>query len=230
MEYTSDGSTYAVAPYRHTLHHRVVSLFSYQSSASGFTRPSSAAFWVDPFDPRQAVNMASNKPTNYDIGADSESLYGVDELTYAHCVKKSYKTKEVIGVTVLYKNRFVSFGKDGLGFLMVRDNPLLFTTTDNNRKFDISFDGSTIYYSTHANEVRSVGVDGTGDRLVFSTVGDTGEIAVDPWNANTLVYIDRSDIRHHNLSTSVSTDVLTDGDMSGNKGTIVLNSVVYTNY
>ncbi|CAM9180368.1 unnamed protein product, partial [Ectocarpus sp. 12 AP-2014] len=96
------------------------------------------------------------------------------------------------------------------------------------KRFDLSFDG-TIYFSDVNNEIWSINPDGSNAQFIFSTTGDAGEIATDPHNTDTLVYVDGEDIKHRVISTGVTTDVIV-GKMNTNKGMVVLNGVLYTNY
>lgn len=76
VEYTVDGLTYTATPYRQTLRYTVVLLFSYESAASGCSRPSHSGFWVDPYDPRELVHSAADQLVTYDVDADSQASFG----------------------------------------------------------------------------------------------------------------------------------------------------------
>lgn len=150
-------------------------------------------------------------------------------------IARNYQNKEVYIVSGNNARRILNVGVDaealttnvGLGTLVNTNDYTLFQHTSNVLNFAISFGGTTVYCATADNEIRSVGTDGLGDQLIFTTVGPVGTLAPDPWDANTLVYIDGSDLKYRNLATTVTTDVIV-GDMNGSNYLAVLDGVVHT--
>lgn len=230
VEHRSDGATYTDAPYR-TLKYSVESQFTQiykQADNPNYPRPSFAETFLDPYNPAEYVLI---KHAQLNLGTYNSDTDTYTEFTgytgYKEC-RRNYQTKELIGLS---NDQFRNFGANlanvHAGANLLADH-LVYSHSSTVNGFDISYEG-TIYFSTNDNEIWSMDADGSNPQLLFSTTGAPGSVATDPYDSDTLVYVDGDDIKYRVLSTGVTTDVIV-GNMSGNTGIFVLNGVMYTNY
>lgn len=191
--------------------------------------------FLDPFNPVEVVlrdssdffiyNMVTNTVT--DVGG------GVSNLKF---VKRNNATKEIYACSHNNGGHVVfNLGKDlenmygGMTWSQSQSaENRVFSAPSYIKGLDVSFDGTTIYYSTESNEIRSVGTDGSNDHLILATTGLPGKVSLDPLNSATLVYVDGSDFKYHNLATGVTSTVTDLGDRCAEM--TVLNGVLYATF
>lgn len=192
-----------------------------------YPRPGLAFSFLDPYNPHEYVikRHGKNIVGTYNMETDTYTELHTYH-TYPSDIRRNYQTKEMIS---LDSNRFTDLGVNLEHAYGTGDGrTTLYTHSENMRKFEISYHGK-IYFSTNSNQIWSLEADGSNPQMLFSTTGAAGTLATDPLDADTLVYVDGSDIKYRVLSTGVTTDVIV-GNMDGNRAMVVLNGVLYTNY
>ena len=226
VEYSSDDATYTNAQYRtleYVVQGQFTTLFTLADTPT-YPRPTHAEIFVDPYNPAEYVLTRHGQLSlgTYNIDTGTLTEYSAYQ-GYKEC-RRIYQTQEVIG---LGGNQFRNLGANLSKVIAGEFTPTLYVHSATINGFDISY-GGTVYFSA-GTEIWSLDSDFGNAQLLFSTTGTAGSVATDPYNPDTLVYVDGTDIKYRVLSTGVTTDLIV-GNMETNTGIFVLNGVMYTNY
>ncbi|AAK14465.1 unnamed protein product [Ectocarpus sp. 4 AP-2014] len=178
-----------------------------------------AMCFLDMFNPVEVLlkDLTSHQLSIYNMVTNTVTDIG-DPLPGLLFVKKNYVTNEFYSCSHMGNGLHVfNLGKDlaniygGMTFTQSQSEEYrVFSSSSYIKGLDVSLDGTTIYYSNASNEIRSVGTDGSNDQLILETTGVPGKVSLDPLNSATLVYVDGSDIKYHNLASGVTKDVADD--------------------
>lgn len=170
--------------------------------------------FLDPFNPTEIVICDTHYFKIYNTVTNTVTdLHVEGGIPNVNFVRRNNATKEFYCCSHNWGHIVFRLGKNLERFDLetpgwVSEENQVFTAPSYIRGMDVSFDGTTIYYGTEDNEIRSVGTDGSNDRLILETTENPGMVATDPCNSATLVYVDGTDIKYHDLVSGVTTDVL----------------------
>ena len=224
IRYTTDGVTYADAPYSYATG-AVSKAFSQVVSSSNYKVPGEGtATWLDPYNPSDMIMSYSNHIYIYNFATDTRSQYSRFGLTM---FRRLFATKEIIGLS---DNKLFNLGQNAKNVKQATIPPEFYTHPQTIRYFHCSYDGLIYFTVSSSNEVWSVNSDGTGAQLLFTLNSTASSLATDSKNPSTLVYADGNDLMYRNLSTGVSRVVFAGAKMGNNNGIVVLDDVIYTVY
>lgn len=227
VQSSTDDVTYTDALYR-TLPSAIVKDFFIYGITQPFGRSNegSGTIWLDPYNPVEMILGVNSTIHLYD--PISKVLTQVATYLVSHYAR-NYQNKEIIGahgVTIANLGAGLAnvYANDNASFFA---NHTIYLHSTNIKGLDVSFDGTTIYFSAGTNEIWSVSIDGTNPQLLFSTTGESRSLSLDPHDPDTLVYVDGSDLMYRNLSTGITTTVLA-GGFALNNGIDVIDGTIFT--
>lgn len=227
LSYSTDDVTYVVYKYAYTS-------FTVEAKFTELVTPPNYPYvangsmtWLDPYNPTEVMYSKGDGVVVLNVSTLETTPYSVPGITM---LGRSFTTKDIIG---LANDRFYNFGPNAKNILDSTVPPLpppFYIHPAAIQHMHLCFTGLIYFTVKTSNEVWSVNIDGTGATLLFTLNGTATSLATDPYNPNTLVYGDGTDLVYRDLSTDASRVVLTGAKMALNNGIVVLDDVIYTTY
>ena len=240
LESSADGITYTKVPYYKKIFVARDRVWTQEAlSTTNWPSVETCLGVVDPYDPQEFVITRSGKVYGYNVETDtlrvlapfgisaSENLVSTRGWTNKrfYYVPNSQNTDIYdLGVEC---NKLLGFSSES-EFLAETSNRI-FSGTEQIRSLTSRFEESELYYGTSTG-IRKVNLNGTNDSSVLTTTSFVRGIGIDPYNPSTIVYSSGNHIWHHDLSTSVTTQI-TATNLHGNTHDLeVLDGTIYGQY
>ena len=189
------------------------------------------AIWDDPYNPKEFWFTEENDLKIYNIYTNEIKKINSFDLNISS-IRRSFITRDII---VQIGNKFINLGVEAKE-LKKHDN---LKSLIQNRYFychktiinymELSFNGN-IFFRCNSNEIWSVNQNGSNPKKLFTLENENGgTITTDPYNNDSIVYVDGNDIIYSSISTDIKKTIIK-GFMSDNKGMFLLSGKLYTNY
>lgn len=230
IEYTLDGSTYS--SYTGTD-------LTYTVADGAFTSPvfptrvSYGGALTDPYNPDTAIHTIFGSVSTHILDYNSYESTEVEGQIYG-CIGRNYQNKDMYA-SVKNTRQMRNLGPNGAD---AGASVSMFETDvsgGNIISFDVTFDGTKIYFTNDNEQVKCIDIDGSNETLILTAGGSIGTMTLDPLNSDTLLYTDEHSVYRYDLSTTAITTVISSaqfpgGSMSNNRQMQCLNDTVYAHF
>jgi len=244
LKSSTDDVTYEPVVY-YVLQYSAGSQFSTQTYPSPPNWPAFNGMFtiVDPYSPFEflVTDVAGNGVYTYNITTDTtESVapyyVGIEDFNMAcrsWTNKKIYYAPNTAGNTIydagIGGSKFAAYST--LAEYIADTSNIVFTASANFRCMTSNYHAKEIFYAVDTvREIRVVGQNGTGDRLVATVGNQVRGIAMDPHDSSYLIYSSANNIWHLDLTDPalpVSTRITSDYLHTNDHDLMVLDGTIY---
>jgi len=228
LQYTTDGTTFLDNKFYNVVAH-LSATGSYDPHLPALQDPETSFYtsecgFVDPYDPKEIYINKANNVYKYNFETKTRTLLGDLQLNVGNRQSRQFSNKNVYHIrntsTVLYNagielsNRIAEANVSA--YLSNTDNYVFDHSvtsggdTANLVSFDSLLDGSSIYYTTDAEELWRWDSATNTSTMIFTGAGTSNmrSLSIDPLNQNDMIFMDDSALIRIDLTTHVTTTVI----------------------